>query len=172
MSHCQSPGHAGKWTESLSSLFPGTFIIVLAALLVNGVFSGLLLQLFGEQTGNAEGVASFFPSNPWRSFFLMLAGAGLYEETLFRLVCLSLVWRFTHRPGAALLISALLFGAYHLSPLDSAYLQYWERPLTVSSLSTMMGLLMGWAYQKYGYETVVLGHTLGNWISLLLSRAG
>ena len=162
----------GKHIQSVLSLLSGIMIIILAALVVNGFLGSLLLQLFGEQTGNPEGVASFFPSSPWRSFFLTLGGAGLYEETLFRLLCVSFVWRITHRPWTAILISALLFGAYHLSPLDSAYLQYWERPLTVFSLSTTMGLLMGWAYQKYGYETVVLGHTLGNWISLLLSRAG
>ena len=102
----------------------------------------------------------------------MLAGAGIYEETLFRLVCVSFFWRLTHRPWVAIMISAVLFGAYHLSPLDSASLQYWERPLTIFSLSAIMGVVMGYAYQKYGYETVVLGHTLGNWVALLLSRAG
>ena len=161
-----------KWIESLSRFLTGALVITIAALVVNGLIGSVLMQLFGETISNPQGLAAFFPGNAWQSFFLMLAGAGIYEETLFRLVCVSLFWRLAHRPWVGILISALLFGAYHLSPLDSAYLQYWERPFTVFSLSAIMGVVMGYAYQKYGYETVVLGHTLGNWVALLLSRAG
>ena len=168
----QPANHQKTWIERLSPLLSGALVIAIAALVVNGLAGSILLQLFGETTSNPQGVASFFPRNIWQSFFLMLAGAGIYEETLFRLVCVSFFWRLTRRSWVAIIISALLFGAYHLSPLDSAYLQYWERPLTIFSLSTIMGAVMGYAYQKYGYETVVLGHTLGNWVSLLLSRAG
>jgi membrane protease YdiL (CAAX protease family) len=168
----QIMNHQKKGIDTLYPFLLAVLAIAVAALFVNGLVGSVFLQLFGEMTSNPQGLASFFPQNGWRSFFLMLAGAGIYEETLFRLVFVSLFWRLTHRPGVAIIISALLFGAYHLSPLDSAYLQYWERPLTIFSLSTVMGIVMGYAYQKYGYETVVLGHTLGNWVGLLLSRAG
>ena len=168
----QAVNHPKKWIEKFYPFLSGVFVITIAALVVNGLLGGILLHIFGETTSNPQGLSSFFPPNAWQSFFLMLAGAGIYEETLFRLVCVSLFWRLTHRPWVAIMVSALLFGAYHLSPLDSAYLQYWERPLTIFSLSSIMGMVMGYAYQKYGYETVVLGHTLGNWVSLLLSRAG
>src|SRR5512133_2037505 len=167
-----TPNHQKKWTEKIYPFLSGALVITMAALMVNGFLGSIFLQLFGETTSNPQGLSSFFPPNVWQSFFLMLAGAGIYEETLFRLVCVSFLWRLTHRPWVAIIISALLFGAYHLSPLDSAYLQYWERPFTVFSLSTIMGVVMGYAYERYGYETVVLGHTLGNWVSLLLSRAG
>jgi len=168
----QAVNHQKKWTEKFYPFLSGVLVITIAALVVNGLLAGILLNIFGETTSNPQGLASFFPPNAWQSFFLMLGGAGIFEETLFRLVCVSLFWRLTHRPWSSIIISALLFGAYHLSPLDSAYLQYWERPLTIFSLSTVMGVLMGYMYQKHGYETVVLGHTLGNWVSLLLSRAG
>jgi len=168
----QAVNQKKKWLEISFPLLSGAIVITVAALVVNGFLGGILLQLFGETTSNPQGLASFFPPNAWQSFFLMLAGAGIFEETLFRLVCVSFFWRLTHRSWVAILISAILFGAYHLSPLDSAYLQYWERPFTIFSLSAIMGMVMGYAYQKSGYETVVLGHTLGNWVSLLLSRAG
>ena len=164
--------HQKKWTEKTHPFLSGALVITMAALMVNGFLGSIFLQIFGETTSNPQGPSLFFPPNAWQSFFLMLAGAGIYEETLFRLVCVSFFWRLTYRPWAAIMISALLFGAYHLSPLDSAYLQYWERPFTIFSLSSIMGVVMGYAYQKYGYETVVLGHTLGNWVSLLLSRVG
>lgn len=160
--------HQKKWTNFLL----GSLIISLAALVVNGLVGSMLLELFGETTNNPQGVASLFPSNAWQSFFLMLAGAGIYEETLFRLVCVSFFWRLTQRPWIAIILSAVLFGAYHLSPFDSAFRQYWERPVTIFFLSTTMGAIMGYAYRKYGYETVVLGHTFGNWTALFLSRAG
>jgi membrane protease YdiL (CAAX protease family) len=168
----QTMNHQKKWTENFYLFLSGALVITIAALVVNGLLGSMLLQLFGETTSNPQGIASFFPPNAWQSFFLMLAGAGIFEETLFRLVCVSFFWRLTHHPLVAIIISALLFGAYHLSPLDSAYLQYWERPLTTFSLSAIMGVVMGYAYHKYGFETVVLGHTLGNWGSLLLSRVG
>ena len=120
---------------------------------------------------NPEGFGSFFPPNAWQSFLLLLAGAGIAEETTYRLVCMSLLWRLTRGPWVAILLSALMFGAYHLSPLDALYIQYWERPLTVFTMSTLMGAVMGYVYFKRGYESAVLGHTLGDWIPLLLSRA-
>jgi general stress protein CsbA len=101
----------------------------------------------------------------------VLAGAGIAEETTYRLVCMSLFWRLTRRPWVAIVLSALLFGAYYLSPLDALYHQYWERPLTVFTMSTIMGVVMGYVYLKRGYESAVLGHTLGDWIPMLLSRA-
>jgi len=33
-----------------------------------------------------------------------------------------------------------------------------------------MGIVMGYVYLRRGYETVVLGHTLGDWVPFLLSR--
>jgi membrane protease YdiL (CAAX protease family) len=168
----QAMSHQKKWTETFFLFLSGVLVITIIALVVNGSLGSILLQIFGEPAGNPRGIASLFPQNVWKSFFLMLAGAGIFEETLFRLVGVSLLLRLSHRPWVAIIVSALLFGAYHLSPLDSAYLQYWERPLTTFSLSTVMGVIMGYGYQKYGYETMVLGHTLGNWVSLLLSGMG
>ena len=34
-------------------------------------------------------------------------------------------------------------------------------------MSALMGVLMGTVYIKRGYETAVLGHTLGDWTGLL-----
>lgn len=64
------------------------------------------------------------------AFFQLLAGAGMFEETLFRLVILTFVWWVTGRKWLAILLSALAFGAYHLSPLDSFYLTFWHYPMS------------------------------------------
>jgi membrane protease YdiL (CAAX protease family) len=157
-------------TEQIALMLAGAISVVMAAFVVNGLLWGMLVQLFGETTSNPQGIASFFPI-PWQGFFLLLAGAGIAEETTFRLMCTSLFWHLTRNRWAAIVISALLFGAYHLSPLDAFYCQYWERPMTVFTMSTVMGIVMGYVYAKRGYETIVLGHTLGDWIPFLLSRA-
>jgi membrane protease YdiL (CAAX protease family) len=162
--------HKSNWRESIWGMLGAALVVALAALLVNGILSGVFLKLFGETMRNSQGVESTFPSNPLQSFFLLLAGAGLAEETTYRLLCLPLFWRLTGRPRVAILLSAILFGAYHLSPLDGLYLQYWERPLTIFFLSTIMGIVMGYVYVKRGFETAVLGHTLGDWIPFMLSR--
>lgn len=160
-----------KWIASFAHMLGAAIAVVIAAIFVNGLLWSVLLRLFGETMSNPEGFASFVPPNAWQSFFLLFAGAGIAEETTYRLVCMSLFWRLTRRPWIAIILSALLFGAYHLSPLDALYHQYWERPLTVFTLSTIMGGVMGYVYLKRGYESAVLGHTLGDWIPMLLSRA-
>ncbi len=158
-------------TKQMAHMLATAMAVVLVVLVVaNGLLS-VLVPLFSEPTSDPQGIASIFPPNAWQSFFLLLAGAGIAEETLYRLVCVSLFWRLTRRRWLAITVSALLFGAYHLSPLDGAYRQYWERPISIFITSTVMGMVMGYVYLKRGYETAVLGHTLGDWVPLLLSRA-
>lgn len=166
----QAVVHRKNRTEHLYLMLVASLAVVVAALFVNGVLGGLLPQLFGETISRSAGFGSLFPENAWQSFLLLLAGAGISEETTYRLLFLPLFWRLTRRPWVAIVLSSLLFGAYHLSPLDALYRQFWERPLTIFTLSAAMGVLMGTVYIKRGYETAVLGHTLGDWAGLLLSR--
>lgn len=53
---------------------------------------------------------------------------------------------------------------------ETTYRQFRERPLTVFTMSAIMGVLMGTVYIQRGYETAVLGYTLGDGTGLLLSR--
>ena len=158
-------------TDQIAQMLAAAVAIVFVVLVVANGLPSLLVPLFRESTGQPQGIAPLFPPNAWQSFFLLLAGAGIAEETLYRLVSVSLFWRLTHRRWLAITISALLFGAYHLSPLDAAYRQYWERPISIFITSAVMGIVMGYVYLKRGYETALLGHTLGDWVPLLLSRA-
>lgn len=156
--------------ENIGLMLATAMAVVVVAMVVGSVLSSVIVPMFGESTGNPQGVASFFP-NAWQGFFLLLAGAGIGEESTYRLVCVSLFWRLTRRRWVAIIISALLFGAYHLSPLDAMYRLFWERPISIFITATVMGIVMGYVYLKRGFETAVLGHTLGDWIPFLLSRA-
>lgn len=139
---------------------PATFIVSAGgALISQGIFHERYIQTSG---------ASLFPYNKWASFFLLLAGAGIAEETLFRLVILSLVWRLSGSRWLAILISAAAFGAYHLTPIDGFYLTFWQYPLRQFFSSMLVGIVLGYVYVRRGYETAVLGHTFADWIPLLL----
>jgi membrane protease YdiL (CAAX protease family) len=157
-----------RWTEAVLRML-GVALAVVVIVIIVGVLQNAILSMLGE-TIDIQGIAPFFPRNIWQNFFLLLAGAGISEETLYRLVLVSLFWRLTRRPWVAIVISAVLFGAYHLSPLDALYLYYWERPITIFTMSTVMGIVMGYVYLKYGYETAVLGHTFADWIPMMLAR--
>ncbi len=159
-----------KPIEHMGLMLGAVLAIVITALIISGLLWGVLLQIFGETMNNPQGVVSVFPHNAWRTFFFLLAGAGIAEETTYRLVFLSLFWRLTRRPWVAIILSTLLHAAYHLSPLDAVYRQFWDHPITIFASSTLMGIVMGYVYLKRGYETVVLGHTLGDWVPFLLSR--
>lgn len=120
----------------------------------------------GETSRTAE-VASTFPTDPVQSFFLLLGGAGIAEESLFRLVVLSFLWRLSGSAPVAVIGAAFTFGAYHLSPLDGLYEQFWSFPISQFLASTFTGIVWGITYVKRGYETCVLGHTLGDWLTIL-----
>lgn len=136
------------------------------AKLAGGVGMSIGHAIAGETSRTAE-VAAMFPNDPVQSFFLLLGGAGIAEETLFRLVVLSLAWRIIRSAPAAIVVAAVVFGAYHLSPLDGLYEQFWTFPVSQFLASTFTGLVWGATYVERGYETAVLGHTLGDWLTIV-----
>jgi membrane protease YdiL (CAAX protease family) len=152
--------------RSVGLMLGVALLLVLAALLIGSVGMGVAQQIFGE-VARTEEAMGMFPSNKAQIFFLFLAGAGIAEETIYRLVCVSFLWRLTRRRGLAIFLSALVFVAYHLSPLDSLYQVFWQYPLSQFLSTTLIGLVWGYVYVKRGYETAVLTHTLSNWIPFL-----
>jgi membrane protease YdiL (CAAX protease family) len=126
--------------------------------------------VFGE-TNFTQAAASNLSSaapNKWMFFFLFLSGSGIGEETPFRLVFLTLIWKVSGRKWLAIVLSALVFGVYHLTPLNSMYLIYWQFPISQVVAGTLIGLVWGYLFTRRGYETVVLGHTLTNLIPMML----
>ncbi len=107
----------------------------------------------------------------WQLFFYFLAGAGIAEETVYRLVIVSLVWGLSGRRWLAIGVSGLLFGAYHLTPLSGMYLTFWQYPLTQFFSSALIGMVWAYLYIRRGYETAVLAHTLSDWLPIAVSMA-
>jgi len=138
------------------------------ALIIGSIGLSIGRQIFGETYNAQQAASTFFPGNKWLVFFSLLGGAGIAEETTYRLICLSLIWKMTHRSWLAIILSALIFGAYHLTPLDGMYRIFWQFPISQFTASTLIGLVWGYLFVKRGYGTTVLGHTLSDWLPLML----
>jgi membrane protease YdiL (CAAX protease family) len=140
------------------------------ALLLGSIGLDFARWVFGESNYpiTATNTVTSMAPNKWSFFFLFLSGAGIGEETPFRLVFLSFLWLVTRRKWLAIVLSALVFGAYHLTPLNSMYLYNWQFPISQFVAGTLIGLVWGYLFTRRGYETVVLGHTLTNWIPAML----
>jgi membrane protease YdiL (CAAX protease family) len=108
-------------------------------------------------------------SQPVYLFFYFLIGAGVFEELLFRVGIMTAVWRPAGHWLSGLLVSALLFGVYHvtLSGFSGYFLQ---APVTAVLNSFGAGLATGIIYRYRGFTTAVMAHTLGNWILVMLIR--
>ena len=140
-----------------------------------GAFGQGIIMSIVHETSHAQEAANLVATDKLLSFFSFLSGAGIAEETPYRLVLLTLVWRLAggageHKRGRrlAIWISAFGFTLYHFTPLDGLYLLFWQYPISHFVATLLIGLLWGFLYTRRGYETVVLAHTMSDWISVLL----
>lgn len=133
---------------------------------LGGVAMGFTQSIFPEVSRTQE-IMQEFPASKFQMFFLFLAGGGIAEEMVHRLVLLSLVWVLTKRPGLAILVSAIVHSAYHftlLNPLHPIFLQF---PVSQFVSGVVMGILWGYVFIKRGFEAVALSHTLSDWLPML-----
>ena len=142
-------------------------LVILPALLIGTIGLDIGQHLFGETNYTRE-AANTWHLNKWLTFFLLLSGSGIAEETPYRLVLLSFIWKVTKRKWLAIVLSALVFGAYHLTPLNGMYRIFWQFPISQFIASTLIGLVWGYLFIRRGYETTVLGHTFSNWLPLIV----
>jgi membrane protease YdiL (CAAX protease family) len=148
-------------------LMIGIAVLAVAAGLIAGALGAGAGRLVGEVKGANQGSSSGMPAL-WQLFFYFLAGAGVAEELVYRLVLVSLIWNVTHRPWLAVIISGLVFGAYHLTPLSGMYRAFWQYPLTQFFSSAFIGVVWAYVYIKHGFETAVLAHTLSDWLPVAI----
>ncbi len=159
--------HERRWFVRVALMVLLALVLIVPVLIVGSIGMAIGQQVFHETnaTREAQGSLSF---NWWQAFFALLSGAGIAEETVYRLVVISLVWRVTRSPWLGVIVSAVLFGAYHLTPLSGMYLIFWKMPASQFLGSAFIGLVWGWLYIKRGYETAVLAHTFQDWVPLAL----
>lgn len=144
---------------------------VLTQMFFDNLFDELFTRIglaFGDQPAEPGSAAGEFEFNsPLLLLVQMLIGAGIFEELLFRVGIMTLVWGLTHRWKLGLLVSAILFGLYHITPF-SGMETYQAAPVAAVLSSTLVGVYTGLVYRYRGFTTAVLMHSLGNWIMILL----
>ena len=143
------------------------FSAILAALMavVGSFVFNFCLVLFHEQSKEAQAISSLPTKNIFLLFSLFLAGAGIAEEVMFRLFIQSFIWKLCKKSWVSIVLSSFCFALYHLSPMDTMYKTFWEYPLSKFTSVFLVGLVLGYFYKKRGFETVVLGHTLCDYIA-------
>jgi membrane protease YdiL (CAAX protease family) len=125
-------------------------------------------QVFGEAGLDVEGAASELAvGHPLALLANLMIGAGLFEELLFRLGILTVVWALTRRFWIGLVVSAFVFGLYHITPL-SGMDSYLATPFTAVMTSAAMGVYMGLVYRYRGFAAATLVHGLGDWIVVMM----
>jgi membrane protease YdiL (CAAX protease family) len=107
---------------------------------------------------------------PWQARLTISAGAGLYEELLFRMIAITAlhavlvdVLRLSDRVGGAIavVVSAGAFAAYHLPPGGTGVGLGWLSPYFVA------GVYFGALYLVRGFGLVVGVHFLYDVVVLL-----
>lgn len=148
------------------------FFLAMLTFFWSNLFSGVIDsigQAAGETAGDAEAaVSSFNVDQPLVLLVQLLVGAGLFEELLFRMGIMTIVWKLTHHWGWGVLVSAVLFGLYHISPLSGISTFSASSPLTTVLTSFTMGIIMGLIFRYRGLLAAVLVHGLGDWVVIML----
>jgi membrane protease YdiL (CAAX protease family) len=163
-----------EWTRIVYVLV-AAFSFAMVAQLWSGIAKDIAgsigARAFGEASLDVEGAASSFDaSHPLGVLISLMVGAGLFEELLFRLGILTLVWALTRRFWVGLVVSAFAFGLYHITPL-SGMDSYLATPFAAVMTSAAMGIYMGLVYRYRGFAAAVLVHGLGDWIVVMMYAA-
>jgi membrane protease YdiL (CAAX protease family) len=145
--------------------------ITMLVMIVGGILSSNIGQAVSSLVGETpptQDAGEGFDRSQWPFLLLdMLIGAGLFEELLFRAGVMTLVWKLTKRWGWGLLISAVLFGFYHIT-LSSLSNHFLEAPAYSVVSSAVMGLILGCIYRYRGLSMVILVHALNNFVGLMM----
>ena len=157
----------GRARQILMMLF-FSVVIVAFVFIINLFISQGWRIIFHEQSKSAQALGLLPIKNKFLAFPSLLAAAGIAEEGVFRLFFQSLFWKLFKNPWIAIALSSFCFALYHLSPMDIMYKVYWQYPLTQFTTVFLSGLVFGYFYKKQGFETVVLGHTLFDYICFVL----
>ena len=88
-------------------LFLLTAVLLAVLILATDASKALFLTLFHESDRSTQAVGSLPAPNKLLAFPLLLSGAGIAEESMFRLFFQSLFWRLFKRPWPAILLSSL-----------------------------------------------------------------
>jgi membrane protease YdiL (CAAX protease family) len=92
--------------------------------------------------------------------FTIAVLAPVLEEVMFRGAIQGYMMRRFNNPWVTILAAALVFGVFHLNPVQVVY-------------ATLLGVILGWIYYRTGsLLPVILGHVLNNSIATISMLLG
>ena len=133
--------------------------LLLSTLLVfSSMFALNILVQWLPLKDNLSDVFAGLSRNPLGIFTLAFL-APLLEEVFFRGAIQGLLMRFFGRPWPAIIVAALVFGVFHMNPVQVVY-------------ATLLGMVLGWIYYRTGsLMSVIVGHVLNNSLAVLTTVA-
>lgn len=158
---------AGMTMEACLWTVPLTILLILLQSLI-GADAGVPVQ---AQTPTPESLHAL----PWQAKLTISAGAGLYEELLFRMIAIAAIhavlvdiMRLSGWVGGviAVTVSAGAFAIYHAQSGGGGTSLAWLVPYFVA------GLYFGGLYLARGFGLVVAVHFLYDTVALLVSQQG
>ena len=139
--------------QHLRSLAPRPFLF--STLVV--FFSMFVLNIFVQWFPLEDNLSDVFSglSNNVLGILTLAVLAPLLEEVLFRGAIQGMLMRFFGRPWPAIIVAALIFGVFHMNPVQIVY-------------ATLLGIIFGWIYYRTGsLLSVIVGHVLNNSLAVV-----
>ena len=93
-------------------------MLLASGLIMVPIGQGLIALGIPGPPESSSGMEYFQEFSLAQIFVMLFGGAGMFEEVVFRLFVVSGLWYLFKRPSWAIIISALIFGLYHLTPLN------------------------------------------------------
>ena len=120
-------------------------------------FSMFVLNIFVQWFPLEDNLSNVFSglSNNVLGILTLAVLAPLLEEVLFRGAIQGMLMRFFGRPWPAIIVAALIFGVFHMNPVQIVY-------------ATLLGIILGWIYYRTGsLLSVIVGHVLNNSLAVV-----
>ena len=91
--------------------------------------------------------------------FTIAVLAPVLEEVMFRGAIQGYIMRKVRSPWVAIVVASLIFGVFHMNPVQIVY-------------ATLLGVILGWIYYRTGsLISVIVGHVLNNTIATVTELA-
>ncbi|MEM9296771.1 MAG: type II CAAX endopeptidase family protein [Bacteroidota bacterium] len=132
---------------------PCTLVITIGALIISSEIQNMTSQLVPFASFFDEAIAEFLVFTPGAIFAVCII-APLSEEFLFR-GCLLRTMITKHKKWTSILVSAVLFGFFHINPGQIPY-------------AFFIGLVLGWLYYKTSSVWLcIIAHMINNMTTFL-----
>lgn len=139
--------------ELLHSIAPRTLLIS-TLLVFSSMFALNIFVQWFQLEDNLSNTFLGLSHNVVGIMGLALLGP-LLEEVLFRGAIQGALMRYFGRPWPAIIMSALVFGIFHMNPVQIVY-------------ATLLGIVLGWIYYRTGsLLSVIVGHVLNNSLAVV-----